>query len=55
MKHADSGAIYGMGVLGAMVYYLGHAATFAAGAFGIFKALFWPAFLLYKILELLKM
>jgi hypothetical protein len=53
--HAGSGAIYGMGVIGAAVYYIQHAVTFAAGAFGVLKAFFWPAFLLYKVLTMLKM
>jgi hypothetical protein len=49
------GGIYGMGFLGGVVYYLQHATTFWAGVLGIFKALFWPAVLMYKLLELLKM
>jgi hypothetical protein len=49
------GAIYGIAFIGAAVYYIQHAATFWAGALGIFKALFWPAVLMYKLLELLKM
>ena len=53
-QHAGSGAIYGMGVIGALVYFLQHATTFMAGLLGIFKALFWPAVVLYKVLELLK-
>jgi len=54
-KHAGSGAVYGLGFIGAVVYYLQHATTFWAGVVGIGKAIFWPAFLVYKLLELLKM
>ena len=50
-----SGGIYGMAFIGGLVYYIQHAATFWAGVLGIFKALFWPAVLMYKVLELLKM
>jgi hypothetical protein len=50
-----SGGIYGMVFIGAMVYYFQHATTFWAGVLGFFKALFWPAVLMYKVLELLKM
>src|SRR5262249_25164485 len=46
-----SGGIYGMAFIGAMVYYFQHAATFWAGLIGFFKALFWPAVLMYKLLE----
>lgn len=47
--------IYGMAFIGAAVYFIQHAATFWAGVFGFFKALFWPAVLMYKLLEFLKM
>jgi hypothetical protein len=49
------GGIYGMAFLGGAVYYIQHAATFWAGVLGILKAIFWPAVLMYKVLELLKM
>lgn len=49
-----SGAVYGLGFIGALVYYLQHAATFQAGLIGFLKALVWPAFLIYKLLEVLK-
>ena len=49
------GGIYGMAFIGAMVYYFQHARTFWTGLLGFFKALFWPALLMYKVLELLKM
>ena len=55
MKHnAGSGAIYGMGMLGALVYFIQHSTSFLDGVIGIFKALFWPGVVLYKVLELLK-
>jgi hypothetical protein len=49
------GGIYGMAFLGAAVYYIRHAVTFWMGVLGFFKAIFWPAILIYKVLELLKM
>ncbi len=56
MKHNEtSGAIYGMAFIGAAVYYIANAASFWAGVLGFFKAVFWPAVLMYKVLELLKM
>jgi hypothetical protein len=42
-------------MIGALVYYLQHAASFGDGLLGILKALLWPAFLIYKVLEFLKM
>jgi hypothetical protein len=49
------GGIYGMAFIGAAVYYIQHSTTFWAGVLGVIKALFWPAMLIYKLLELLKM
>jgi hypothetical protein len=55
MDNGVSGSVYGMAFIGAAVYYVQHAATFWAGVLGIFKAIFWPAFLMYKVLDILKM
>ncbi len=46
--HASSDAVYGMGFVGALVYFLSHSATFWLVLVGIFKAIFWPAFLVYS-------
>ncbi|WP_162429147.1 hypothetical protein [Mucilaginibacter sp. 14171R-50] len=51
----QGGAIYGMALLGALVYFIQHATTFWGGMLGILKAVFWPAMILYKVLELLKL
>ena len=50
-----AGAFYGMGFLGALVYFIAHAANFWAGLLGVVKAVFWPGLVVYKVLELLKM
>lgn len=50
-----SGGVYGLAFIGALVYYIQHAATLWAGVLGFIKALFWPALLIYKVLEFLKM
>lgn len=52
---AASGGIYGLGFIGAVVYFIGHAATFWAGVAGFFKALVWPAFLVYELMKQLQM
>ncbi len=51
---AQSGAVYGMGLIGSLVYFIQHAATFGMGCLGVLKALFWPAYLAYKLFEFLK-
>ena len=49
------GGIYGMAFIGAAIYYIGHAISFWGGVLGFFKAVFWPAVIMYKVLELLGM
>jgi len=51
---AGGGGIYGLGFIGAAVYYIGNAATFGAGVVGFLKAIVWPAFLVYGLMEFLK-
>ena len=46
---------YGLGFIGAAVYFIQHATTFWGGVLGFLKALVWPAFLVYKALEFFKM
>lgn len=43
-----SGAIYGLGLIGAAIYFISHAAGFWMGVWGFIKALLWPAFLVYE-------
>lgn len=54
MHHAGAnGAVYGLGFIGAAIYFIGHATTFWMGVAGFFKALVWPAILIYKLLGFL--
>lgn len=48
---ASGGAVYGLGFIGAAVYYIGNADSFGMGVLGFLKALVWPAFLIYQALE----
>lgn len=50
-----SEAVYGLGLLGALLYFLQHAHGFWSVVLGIGEALVWPAVLVYKMLEFLKM
>ncbi|HEY0355710.1 MAG TPA: hypothetical protein VGC29_05875 [Flavisolibacter sp.] len=50
-----SGALYGLGFIGALVYYIQVATSFWMGVVGFFKAIFWPAFMVYELLKYLKM
>lgn len=54
MKSGDTfGWAYFLGVVGAVVYYVQHAASFWQGVGGIVMALFWPAVVVYKVFGLL--
>lgn len=46
------GCGYGLGFLGAAIYYISTANSFWMGVLGILKALVWPAFLVYELLKL---
>ena len=45
-------AVYGLGLIGTAVYFIGKAATFGAGVVGLLKAIVWPAFLVYEAFKL---
>jgi hypothetical protein len=45
------GAVYGLGLIGAVVYFISHATTFWLGLLGILKAMLWPAFLVFEALK----
>ena len=50
----QSSAVYGIGLIGALIYFLQNALGFWMGALGILKALVWPAILVYKMLDFFK-
>lgn len=43
-----SSAIYGLGLIGAAIYFISTAASFWMGVLGFLKALVWPVFLVYE-------
>lgn len=47
------GGLYGLGFIGALVYFLYHATSFMGGVIGVLKSMAWPAFLVYRLLEFL--
>ena len=48
-------AVYGLGFVGAAIYYISTAITFWMGVLGILKAIIWPAYVVYGLLKLLGM
>jgi hypothetical protein len=54
VQGGSSDSVYGLGFIGALVYYIGQAKDFREGMIGFFKALVWPAIVVYEIFKLLK-
>ncbi len=50
-----SSAVYGMGFIGAAVYFISTATGFWMGVLGFLKAIVWPAILIYGALKQLGM
>lgn len=57
MQHTGhaSNAVYGLGLIGAAIYFISQAVGFWAGVIGFLKAIVWPAFLVYEALKYLGM
>ncbi|MFH0798233.1 MAG: hypothetical protein V1906_02360, partial [Candidatus Woesearchaeota archaeon] len=54
-KCGCGGAAYGLGIVGAAVYYISTATGFWMGVLGFLKALVWPAFLVHAAMKFLGM
>ncbi len=52
-RRGGGDAVYGLGLIGALVYYIQAADGFWSGVWGVLKALVWPAFLIYDLLKFL--
>jgi len=50
-SHGTAGALYFVGFIGALVYWMQAAVGFGAVVTGFLKALVWPAYVVYKLLE----
>ena len=52
--NSAGGAVYGLGLIGAAVWFIGQATTFWTGVLGFLKAIVWPAIMAFKLFEFLK-
>lgn len=48
------GAVYGLGLIGALIYFLQNAHGLSEILLGILKSIVWPAFFVFKIFEFLR-
>lgn len=52
--HKSAGdAVYGLGVIGAAIFFIGQATTFWMGVLGLLKAFVWPVFLVMEAFKAL--
>jgi hypothetical protein len=47
--------VYGLGIIGAAIYYISTATSFWIGVLGVLKAIVWPVFVVYGLLKFLGM
>lgn len=53
VNNTTSGAIYGLGFIGAAIYFISLASTFWTGVLGFLKAIIWPVFLVLEAFKFL--
>ena len=46
--NSGGNAVYGLGLVGAAIYFIIQATSFWAGVLGVLKALVWPAYLVFE-------
>lgn len=51
---AGAGGVWFLGFLGSLIYYWQHSNSFWLIIVGLFKAIFWPAYLVYYLTAFLK-
>ncbi len=54
-RNTPAGAVYGLGFIGAAIYFISHASGFWIGVLGFLKAIVWPAFVVFGALDKLGM
>jgi hypothetical protein len=51
---AGGGAIYGLGIFGALVYFWQQADGLGEHLLAVIQGLFWPAFMVYEVFKALR-
>jgi hypothetical protein len=50
-RSADTGAIFGLGFIGSVIYFISTATDFWMGVLGVLKSLVWPAFMVFELFK----
>ncbi len=54
-NHSGASAVYGLGLIGVLVYYLQHAHSFMDFVWAILKSIVWPAILAYHAFQFMNL
>ena len=54
-NHPAQGAVYGLGLIGAAIYFISTATSFWIGVLGFLKAIVWPVFLVFEAFKQMAM
>jgi len=52
---STASGIYGLGLIGSLIYFLPHATTFWSVILGILQSFAWPAVLVYNLLNFFRL
>lgn len=52
---AGNGAVYGLGFVGALIYFIQTSTSFWDGVWGIVQAILWPAYIVFELLKYFKL
>lgn len=50
-RTSSGGAVYGLGLIGALLWYWQHADGFWSHVWAVGEAILWPAFVVYDLLQ----
>ncbi len=53
INNTSSDAVYGIGIVGAWIYFVGRETTWKGRAKGVLKGFVWPAIMVYEVFKFL--
>lgn len=54
-SNSSSEAVYGLGFIGAAIYFISTSTGFWMGVLGLLKAIIWPLFMVYEVFKYLNL
>ncbi len=53
ITNSSSDAVYGIGIIGAWIYFVGRETTLKGRGLGVLKGFVWPAIMVYEVFKFL--